>query len=176
MSPESHDRTRTVTWSDPAEVALTAIQLGGFEYLQRVGEDESIRAPVAQLLGFEDPEAGEGQAVFHLTPQEFHYNPLGSVHGGVIATLLDSALGCAVHTLLPKTDAYTTLELKVNFVRAVTKETGRIRTEARVVHVGGKIATAEGRVVDEQGNLYAHATTTCLLMRGKFEQYFPAVA
>ena len=168
-SPASQSfRTRTISWNDPRDVATRAIELGGLEYMRRLADDQSLRPPVASLLDFEAPEVGEGEAVFYIVPQEIHYNPIGTVHGGILSTLLDSAMGCAVHTLLPRTDAYTTLELKVNFVRPVTVDTGRIRTEGRVVHMGGKVATAEGRILDEGGTLYAHATTTCLLMRGKF--------
>lgn len=166
---ETASRTRTISWNDPGEVAARMVQLGGLEYMRRVRDDESLRAPVARLLDFEDPEAGEGLAVFHMTPAEFHYNPLGTVHGGVLSTLLDSAMACAIHTLLPRSGAYTTLELKVNFVRPVTGETGRIRTEGRVLHMGSRVATAEGRILDAQGKLYAHGSTTCLLLRGQFE-------
>ncbi|HEX5705724.1 MAG TPA: PaaI family thioesterase, partial [Pyrinomonadaceae bacterium] len=98
-------------------------------------------------------------------PEEYHYNPIGVVHGGLAATLLDSAMGCAVHSTLPAGAGYTTLEIKVNFVRPLTTETRGVRCEARVVYVGGRTATAEGRVTDEQGKLYAHGTTTCLIFR-----------
>lgn len=168
LTADPPERTRTISWNDPKAVAIRAVELGGLEYMRRLGDDESLRPPFAQLLAVEPPEASEGATVFYLTPGEIHYNPIGTVHGGILSTLLDSAMGSAVHTLLPKTDAYTTLELKVNFVRPVTAETGRVRTEGRVVHMGSKVATAEGRIVDADGKLYAHATTTCLLMRGKF--------
>ena len=114
-------------------------------------------------MDFDIVEAGEGRAVFAVDPQEFHYNPIGMVHGGLPATLLDSAMGCAVHTLLPEGRGYTTLELKVNFVRALRTDTGRVRAIGRVIDIGGKVATAEGTIVDGAGKLYAHATTTCLL-------------
>ena len=112
------------------------------------------------------PRAGEPiPAVFAVEPAEYHYNPIGVVHGGVAATLLDSAMGCAVHSALPAGAGYTSLEIKVNFVRPLTAETGRVRCEAKLIHLGGRTATAEGRVVDEAGKLYAHGTTTCLIFR-----------
>jgi len=102
--------------------------------------------------------------VFAVTPQEFHYNPIGVVHGGLAATLLDSAMGCAVHSTLPAGVGYTTLEFKVNFARAITGDTGRVVCEGNLIHRGRTVATAEGRVIAEDtGKLLAHGTTTCLL-------------
>src|SRR5919107_950866 len=103
--------------------------------------------------------------VLGATPGPQHFNPIGTVHGGLAATLLDSAMGCAVHTTLPAGAGYTTLEIKVNYVRALTAGTGGVRCEARVIHVGGRTATAEGKVLDAAGKLYAHATTTCIIFR-----------
>ena len=117
------------------------------------------------LMNFSLIEVGEGHAVFAVEPAEYHYNPIGVVHGGLAATLLDSAMGCAVHSTLAAGSGYTTLEIKVNFIRAMTAETGRVRCEANVVHAGARTATAEGRVIDEAGKLYAHGTTTCLILR-----------
>ncbi|MBC8075392.1 MAG: PaaI family thioesterase, partial [Chloroflexales bacterium] len=99
------------------------------------------------------------------TPAEYHYNPIGSVHGGVAATLCDSAMACAIHTTLPAGVGYTTLELKVNFVRPITVQTGRVTCEGTLIHMGGRVATAEARLTDASGALYAHATTTCLVLR-----------
>jgi uncharacterized protein (TIGR00369 family) len=121
--------------------------------------------PFASLLNFDLVEVSEGHAAFAVNPAEYHYNPIGVVHGGLAATLLDSAMGCAVHSMLPAGAGYTTLEIKVNFIRAMTAETGRLRCEANVVHSGARTATAEGRIVDEAGKLYAHGTTTCLILR-----------
>jgi uncharacterized protein (TIGR00369 family) len=98
-----------------------------------------------------------------LLPAEEHYNPIGSVHGGIIATLLDSVMGCAVHSLLPQGRGYTTLEIKVNYLRAVTHATGRITAEGSALHLGRQMATAEARLRDGSDRLYAHATTTCLV-------------
>ncbi|MCA1846801.1 MAG: PaaI family thioesterase [Actinobacteria bacterium] len=138
--------------------------MSGIEAMEAVGEGRIPAPPIAALLGIELVEAEEGRAVFAVTPDESHYNPIGAVHGGLAATLLDSAAGCAVQTTLPRGSAYTTLELKANFVRAITKDTGRIVCEGRVVHGGRTVATAEGRVVAEKdGKLLAHGTATCLV-------------
>jgi uncharacterized protein (TIGR00369 family) len=136
----------------------------GLEFLRAIASGELPGAPIADLLGFAPVEAEEGRVVFAAVPEQQHYNPIGTVHGGLAATLLDSAMGCAVHSTLPAGVGYTTLELKVNFVRAITSETGRILCEGTVVHRGGRVATAEGRVFAEaDGALLAHGTTTCLI-------------
>jgi len=121
-------------------------------------------APIAELVGFDLVELGEGRASFELDPGERHYNPLGTVHGGIAATLLDSAMGVAVHTTLGEGQTYTTLELKVNYVRAITEETGRVVATGSVIHRGGRVATAEARLTDANGKLLAHGTSTCLIM------------
>jgi uncharacterized protein (TIGR00369 family) len=161
------ERTRVVTWEDPVASAGSGAAMSGIEYLRAIVARKIPAAPIALLMGFELEEVGEGRAVFAVTPGEHHYNPIGVVHGGLAATLLDSALGCAVHTLLPRGRGYTTLEIKVNYVRAMKRDTGRVRAVASVVHLGGKVATAEGRVVDAAGTIYAHGTTTCLLLGEK---------
>ena len=125
---------------------------------------EVPHAPVADLLGFALTELGEGHASFELDPGRRHYNPLGTVHGGIAATLLDSAMGVAVHTTLNEGERYTTLELKVNFVRAITQDTGPVVATGSVIHRGGRIATAEARLSDADGRLLAHGTSTCLIM------------
>ena len=157
------ERTRTFTWQDPMAVGKAALKMAGADFLRAIQERKLPPPPIASLMGFDIEEVGEGRVVFTVDPQEFHYNPIGTVHGGLAATLLDSAMGCAVHSLLPEGRAYTTLELKVNYLRAIRHDTGRVRGIGKVIHLGGKIATAEGQVVDGAGKLYAHATTTCLL-------------
>ncbi len=119
--------------------------------------------PIARTLSFMLVEVDAGGAVFQGTPLAEHYNPLGSVHGGWFATLLDSALGCAVHTMMAPGRAYTTAELNVNLVRAITTKVPRVRAQGRVIHCGRQLATAEARLVGPDGRLYAHATTTCLV-------------
>ncbi len=156
-------RSRTITWNDPLEALSAAEGLSGLEYLEAIGDGRLPKPPIAELLGFDGIEVAEGRAVFAGVPEEYHYNPIGLVHGGLAMTLLDSAMGCAVQTTLPAGAGYTTLEVKVNFVRPITRDTGRVRCEAEVVHRGRTVATAEGRVVAERtGKLLAHGTTTCL--------------
>ena len=158
-------RTRTISWEDPRALAEAGRGLSGLEYLQKIVAGELPRPPIGALMNFNITELSEGRAVFTVEPAEYHYNPIGVVHGGLAATLLDSAMGCAVHSTLPAGGGYTTLEIKVNYIRPMTAETGRVRCEAKVIHVGGRTASAEGRVVDESGKLYAHGTTTCIIFR-----------
>jgi len=159
------ERTVTVRWEDPRKLGEAARGLTGMEFLQKIVAGELPPPPIAALLKFELVELSEGRAIFAVEPKEYHYNPIGVVHGGLAATLLDSAMGCAVHSTLPAGSGYTTLEIKVNFVRPITSDTGRVRAEAKLIHLGGRTATAEGRVIDEAGKLYAHATTTCMILR-----------
>jgi uncharacterized protein (TIGR00369 family) len=158
-------RTRTYGWADPMATVRAAEGRTGLELLRALAAGEVPRPPIADTLDFTLTEVDDGCAVFECTPSEIHYNPIGVVHGGLAMTLLDSALGCAVHSTLGAGDRYTTLETKVNMTKAITATTGRLRCEGRVVHVGGRVATAEGRVVDADGRLYAHGTSTCLVMR-----------
>jgi uncharacterized protein (TIGR00369 family) len=119
--------------------------------------------PLAKVLGFWIDEVEAGRVVFAYEPVIDHYNPIGSVHGGIAATLLDSVMGCSVHTQLKAGIGYTTVEIKINYVRAMTDKTGRVRAEGNVINLGSRIATAEGRLTDAAGKLLAHGTTTCLL-------------
>ena len=157
------ERTRTVTWQDPAPLGQAGLSMSGAAFLRAIAEGRLPPPPIASLMGFDIEEVGEGRVVFAVEPQELHYNPIGVVHGGLAATLLDSAMGCAVHSMLPEGRAYTTLELKVNYIRALKRGLGRVRAIGKVIHLGGKVATAEGTLVDGAGKLYAHGTTTCLL-------------
>ena len=157
-------RTRTISWEDPLASAGRGLRMGGLDYLHAMLAGEIPPPPIAHTLGFILIEAEEGRAVFEAVPGEHHYNPLGFVHGGLAATLLDSATGCAVQTTLPVGTGYTTIELKANFIRPITHDTGRILCEAEVVHRGATIATAEGRIHAEgSGKLLAHGTSTCLI-------------
>jgi uncharacterized protein (TIGR00369 family) len=135
----------------------------GLELLQGIIAGELPRAPIQDLVGYDLVEAREGHVVFAGEPGEQHYNPMGSVHGGYAATLLDSALGAAVHSTLPQGSAYVTLEVKFNLVRAITAETGPVRAEGRVIHRGKTVATSEADLRDGAGKLLAHATSTCLI-------------
>jgi uncharacterized protein (TIGR00369 family) len=157
------ERSRVVTWDDPIASWTAAQDLGGIDVLRAIEGGELPPPPVAQLLGFEIERVSEGLVTFAFEPAEYHYNPLGTVHGGILTTLLDSAMGCAVHSRLRAGLSYTTLELKVSFLRPVRVTTGRVRSEGKVVHLGGRVATAEAHLVDGDGVLYAHATSTCLI-------------
>ena len=118
---------------------------------------------MCEALDFIPIHIQDGNAIFQGRPGQQHYNPLGSVHGGWFCTILDSAVGCAIHSTLPAGKGYTTLEIKVNMIRALTKAIPLVRAEANIIHVGRQTATAEGRIVGPDGKLYAHATTTCLI-------------
>lgn len=135
----------------------------GLEALQAIFAGQSPPPPMGDTLGFVPIRIERGLAVFQGKPDFRYYNPLGTVHGGWFATLLDSAMGCAVHSILPAGSAYTTLELKVNFVRPLTEAVPLVRAEGTLVHGGRQVATAEGRIVGPDNRLYAHATTTCLI-------------
>jgi uncharacterized protein (TIGR00369 family) len=135
----------------------------GLEVMQAMLQGEIPYAAIAKTLDFTLMEVSSGRAMFQGTPLVQHLNPLGTVHGGWIATLLDSALGCAVHTMMPAGRGYTTAELGVNYVKAVTPRVKRVRAEGTVIHCGRQLATAEARLFGPDGTLYAHATTTCLV-------------
>ncbi|GGL01048.1 PaaI family thioesterase [Deinococcus radiotolerans] len=161
-------RERTYTWADMTPALEAARRLSGLDYLHAIARGELPAAPIGMTLGMEPlrvEDFTEGRAVFRLKPQEFHHNPIGSVHGGVFATLLDSAVGCAVHTTLPAGVGYTTLELKFNCIRPLLAGGPEVQAIGQVVQVTRQTAIAEGRIVDDAGKLYAHATTTCLLLR-----------
>jgi uncharacterized protein (TIGR00369 family) len=158
-------RTRTITWEDPTAAVQTGKTISGIDYLRALQSGELPPPPIAILMGMWIAEVSEGRAVFAAEPSEYHYNPLGTVHGGVMATLLDSALGCAVQSMLPAGTSFTTLELKVNYLRPITVKTGMVYAEGKIIHIGGRIATAESRLTDVDGKLYAHGTTTCIILR-----------
>jgi uncharacterized protein (TIGR00369 family) len=158
-------RSLTVSWQDPRALADAGRAMSGIEFLRAIRDRRLPAPPIAEVLGFRLVEVDTGHAVFEIQPGEQHYNPIGVVHGGIAMTLLDSAMGCAVHSHMPAGAAYTTLEAKTNLVRAVTAETGVLRAIGKVVHLGSRLATAEGRLVDGADKLYAHATTTCLVLR-----------
>jgi uncharacterized protein (TIGR00369 family) len=143
----------------------TAVESSGLETIRAIFAGELPPPPIAELMGFRGVEVELGRAVFEFEPGPQHYNPIGSVHGGVAMTLLDSAMGCAIHSTLEAGVRYTTLEVKTNFVRPISGETGLIRCEGVVLHAGARVATAEGRLTDSAGKLLAHGTTTCLIIR-----------
>ena len=139
----------------------------GLGFLQAIVDGTLPNPPMSEVLNFHLVEVEHGRAVFEGLPEFRYYNPIGTVHGGFAATLLDSALGCAVFSTLVKGDAWTTLELKFNLVRPITKDTGMVRAEGRIVHRGRSVATSEGDVKDRAGKLYAHATTTTMIFPAK---------
>ena len=164
MTTNAPPRTRTVTWDDPHIGAQAGAGMAGLDYLRAMIAGKLPQPPFAAIVGFTLVEAAEGRAVFAIEPMECHYNPSGAVHGGVACTLLDSAMGCAVHTTLPAGVGYTTVELKVNLVKGITSRTGPLRAEGRIIHRGSRVATAEGFLRGADGRLYAHGTTTCMIL------------
>jgi uncharacterized protein (TIGR00369 family) len=157
-------RNISIAWEDPLPLAEAGRSMAGIEFLRAIRDRKLPAPPIARLLGFDLVEVEPGHAVFEVTPGEQHYNPIGVVHGGLAMTLLDSAMGCSVQSKMPAGGGYTTLEAKTNLVRAITGETGRLRAIGKLVHLGKRVATAEGRLEDAAGKLYAHATTTCLIL------------
>jgi len=135
----------------------------GLEFVRAMFAGKLPPPPIMQTIEPFDQTAEPGVVAFHSIPGFRHYNPIGSVHGGYAATLLDSAMGLAVHSMLPRGTGYTTLEFKISFVRGMTEDTGPVRSEGRILNVGRRTATAEGRITDAKGRLLAHATTTCLV-------------
>ena len=147
--------------------ADTLKSLSGLDFLKGIVDGSQPSPPISELLGFHLVEVEEGRAVFEGTPEFRHYNPIGTVHGGFGATLLDSALGCAIFSTLQIGDAWTTLELKLNYVRPMSKDTGLVRAEGRIIHRGRTVATSQGELKDSAGKLYAHASTTCMIFPAK---------
>lgn len=158
-------RERMISGGRGAGIATAAMVAGktGLELMQAMLAGELPYPHIAETLDFGIVEVEAGRAVFQGTPQLKHYNPMGGVHGGWYATLLDSALGCAVHTMMPAGRGYTTAELSINIVRAATLNSGPLRAIGTVIHCGRQLATAEARIVGPDGKLYAHGTTTCLV-------------
>lgn len=147
-------------------LARLARDYDGLAFLRAIRDGELPPAPIAELLGFEIRNLAAGEVTFALQPAEAHYNPIGSVHGGVIATVLDTVMGCALHTLLPQGTGYTTLDISVRYLRPVTVSTGTVLATGTVVHQGRRTATAEARLVDaELGRVLATSTSTLLVVR-----------
>jgi uncharacterized protein (TIGR00369 family) len=164
---QAHDageRRREYTWTDPGATVSALGGRAGIDVLRAMVAGELPPPPVARMMGFDAIEFDVGRAVFTLDPAETHYNPLGTVHGGVIATLLDSAAGCAVHSVLPQGTGYTTVDLHTTFLRPVSAASGRVTAEGSVLSRGARTALAEARLTDERGRLLAHATSTCLIL------------
>ena len=158
------ERQRTVTWSDPMALAGAAAGKSGLEFLRAIASGALTQPPMGLTLGFALVQADEGYARFEGTTGEYQYNPMATVHGGWACTILDSAMGCAVMTTCDAESAYTTAQLNVNLVKAITAATGKVTCEARILARGNRVATAEGTLVDARGTVLAHGTTTCLIL------------
>lgn len=156
---------RTYTWAEPVGAEVAADRTG-LELLRAIAAGELPAPPIMHTVDFHLESVEAGRVVFRLRPAGFHYNPIGSVHGGVVATLLDSAAGCAVHSVLPTGVGYTTLDLSVKFLRQLTVETGEVRATAWVVHSGRTTALAHAELTDADERLIAEATSSCLILRG----------
>ena len=164
LSPET-SRSRTLVWQDPVPTAAAGATMTGMEYMRAVVEAKVPPPPIAVVMRMRPIEIGEGRAVFEGTPGEEHYNPIGVVHGGYAATLLDSALGCAVHTTLEAGVGYTSLGLEAKYVRPITRDTGRVLCEAKVLYRGRRQATAEASLTAaDSGKLLAHGVATCMIL------------
>ncbi|WP_045746682.1 PaaI family thioesterase [Actinoplanes rectilineatus] len=156
-------RTRTFEWSDPAEHASLLGQRSGLELMLAMASGELPPPPIMRLIDVAGFHAREGSITVEIDPQEFHYNPLGTVHGGIISTLLDTAAACSVHSTLPAGVGYTSMDLNVRFLRAVTIGSGRLTCTGEVLQRGRRTALAQARLTDAAGRLIAHATSTCML-------------
>ncbi len=160
------ERTRTYSWDDPFALAERMAGQSGLELIRLMADGDVSPPPIAETLGFRLAEAERGRVVFECEPAEYHYNPIGIAHAGLAMTLMDSAMGCAFVTSLDEPVGWTTLEVKSNFTRAITIETGVVRCTGTVVHPGRTVATTEARVEDAAGKLYAHGTSTILVLGG----------
>jgi uncharacterized protein (TIGR00369 family) len=158
-------RSKTFYWEDPMQGAQQAVQMSGLEYLQSMSDGRIPLPPILHALDLKAVSFNKGQATFAFEPQEFHYNPLGTVHGGVITTILDSAMGCSLHTLLPAGTGFTTLELKVNFLKAITVKSGELRAIGKVIYSGSRTALVEAQLMDKNNTLYAHSVSTCMILK-----------
>lgn len=162
---EAHERKKVITWADPSIIARDASSISGLDFLRALIDGSIERPPVARLIGYEILKVEEGSALFRLNPEECHYNPFLMVHGGILSLLLDSTMTASVMTRLPVGVHCSTAEIKVNFVRPVRFDSGPLLCEGETIHMGSRLATAQGRVRDAEGRLYAHGTTTCVLTK-----------
>lgn len=163
---QTQARVRTFSWAEPGTHMAKLVGLNGLEQLRAAARGEVPRPPVMDLMDIVSFEVEPGSVAVTMRAQEFHYNPLGGVHGGVIATLLDTAASCSVHTTLAVGELYTTLDLHTKFLRPVTLDSGLLRCQGSIVNRGRRTALAQAELTDESGRLLAHATSTCLIMPG----------
>ncbi len=160
-----NNRRRVYQWEDPEISAAAARELDGMQFFREMIAGKIPAPPITATLDFGWVSVEPGKVIFEITPAEFHYNPTGSVHGGVYATLCDSACGCAVHSMLPAGAYYTSLDLAIRFIRPITSGTGRLLCEGTVQHLGSRTALAHATLADAAGKLYAQATSSCLIFR-----------
>jgi uncharacterized protein (TIGR00369 family) len=165
MSVTSGTRSRTVSWQDPAILRVAAAELDGRAFLEAIRDGRLPPPPMAQLVGARIAFVGDGEVRFTCAPDESTYNPLGMVHGGLLCTMLDTAAGCAVQTLLPAATGYSSIEIKVSFLKALHKGDGEIEVHGQALRVGGRIAFAEAHARNAAGELVGHATTSLALLR-----------
>lgn len=163
------ERARSYAWEDPMVSAGSIASMSGLDFMRAIREGRLPRPPIMATLTMDIDAVEEGRVAFAVEPQEFHYNPIGMVHGGIAATLIDSATGCAVHTTCKQGEGYTTINLNVDFMKAMSHRTGRVRCEGEVVRRGARVAIADARIVDEAGTVYARGSATCLIFPLKAE-------
>jgi len=159
------ERTRLIQWEDPLQGLQEAKAMSGLEYLQAMQDGQLPLPPLLHTLDFKVGSLEKGKVSFTFQPREFHYNPIGTVHGGVISAILDSAMGCSLHSMLEAGVAYTTLELKVNFLKAITTKQSELVAVGKVIHQGSRTALVEAQLIDAQHVIYAHAVSTCLILK-----------
>jgi uncharacterized protein (TIGR00369 family) len=163
MAMDVKNSSRTISWTDPAKLAEIAGTMSGLDYMRSVRDGAVEEPPVARLLGYHVVEVEEGRVVFEMTPSEYHYNPFGTVHGGVASSILDATTGATVYTTLPVGMSHASLDLKVNFVRPITLRVGRMRCDGKIVHRGRRTAIAEAKLTDINGELYAVGSSICMI-------------
>ena len=160
------ERKKTIIWDDPETSKRDAVSsVSGLEYLKAIKDSKISPPPAALLVGYRITEVDDGYAVFELDPAEYHYNPFATVHGGILSTLLDTAMTASVLSILPKGHSCSTIEIKINFIKPVTAKTGTLRCEASPIHIGKRLATVEGRLIDKNGELHAHGVSTCSIFK-----------
>jgi uncharacterized protein (TIGR00369 family) len=160
---EPEERSRTFTWDDPLLLMRQGRKLSGAELFEKIRRGEIPQPPFSQLIGLEVFDSGDGRFAMTLLPREFHYNPMGCVHGGILSTLLDTVMSAAVHTALPAGRGYLTLGININFLKPIYEHTGEVMAEGKLVSMRRQVATAEGRIVDPKGDLCATGTASCLI-------------
>lgn len=165
MEVKQAKRRRTITWDDPVAAIRNPAMISGKDYLLAIKAGHVAPPPVARLVGYKVVEVEDGSTTFELEPDEYHYNPFATVHGGILATLLDTTMTASVLSKLSINEICSTAEIKVNFLRPIIQKTGLITCKAKVLHIGKVLATAEGKIFDQKKRLYAHAVCTCSVFR-----------